>query len=133
MERNHITVTAGIIYNSNNPILIAQRRMDKSLGGFWEFPGGKIEPGETPRETLKREIWEEFDIDIDVTDDLFKTEYSYPNFDLTMYVCSAVWKGQGQIKICDHEQYKFITPDALDKYTFAPADISVIQYLQKNK
>ena len=129
-ERKLVTVTAGVIYHDNK-ILIAQRRKDKSLGGFWEFPGGKIEAGETCEQTLAREIKEEFNIDIQVGKYLFEHTYSYENFDLKMYVYEANWDGKGTIKICDHEQYAFVSVSEMDAYSFAGADYPVIDFLKK--
>ncbi|MBO5997991.1 MAG: (deoxy)nucleoside triphosphate pyrophosphohydrolase [Alphaproteobacteria bacterium] len=129
MERKFITVVAGVIY-CKDKILIAQRRKDKSLGGFWEFPGGKLEPGETCEQALSREIKEEFDINIQVGKRLMEYEFSYPTFDMKMYVCQAVWNGNGTIKICDHEQYAFVTIDEMGKYDFSGADIPIIEFLK---
>lgn len=130
MDRKLVTVTAGVIYH-NGKILIAQRRKDKSLGGFWEFPGGKIEAGETCQQTLEREIKEEFDIKIQAGKYLMEHTYAYPDFDLKMYVYEASWDGNGTIKICDHEQYAFVSLDQMDDYSFAGADIPVIEFLKK--
>ena len=130
-DRKLITVTAGIIYYQDK-ILIAQRRKDKSLGGLWEFPGGKIEAGETCEQTLAREIKEEFDIQIDVGKYLMEHTFAYPDFDLKMYVYQASWNGNGEIKICDHEQYAFVSIDEMADYTFAGADIPVIEFLKRN-
>lgn len=130
MNRKLVTVTAGVIYH-NGKILIAQRRKDKSLGGFWEFPGGKIEAGETCQQTLEREIKEEFDIKIQAGKYLMEHTYAYPDFDLKMYVYEASWDGNGTIKICDHEQYAFVSLGQMDGYSFAGADIPVIEFLKK--
>ena len=130
-DRKLITVTAGIIYYQEK-ILIAQRRKDKSLGGLWEFPGGKIEAGETCEQTLTREIKEEFDIQIDVEKYLMEHTFAYPDFDLKMYVYQARWNGNGKIKICDHEQYAFVNTEQMANYTFAGADIPVIDFLKKS-
>ncbi len=129
-ERKLITVTAGVIYYEGK-ILIAQRRKDKSLGGFWEFPGGKIEAGETCPQTLAREIKEEFDIQITVGKYLMEHTFAYPTFDLKMYVYEAAWDGNGQIKICDHEQYAFVTLNQMSAYSFAGADDPVIDFLRQ--
>lgn len=127
-EKRKVVVSAGVIYHQGK-ILIAQRRLDKSLGGYWEFPGGKIESGETGEQALAREIKEEFDIDIQVEKFLTKTFYEYPTFCLTMFVYQARWGGQGQIKICDHEQYKWADLSELKTMDFPPADIPVLDFL----
>ena len=129
MERKFITVVAGVIYYKDK-ILIAERRRDKALGGFWEFPGGKIESGETCEQALSREIKEEFDIEIQVGKRLMEYTYSYPDFDLKMYVCQAAWNGIGKIKICDHEQYSFVDVDDMTKYKFSAADIAITEFLK---
>ena len=121
-----ITVTAGIIQHDGK-ILIAQRKKSKSLGGYWEFPGGKIEPGETCSACLAREIKEEFDISIDVGDFLMETDYAYDFGDLKMYVYRALWNGQGDIHICDHEAYRWVRLDELKNFNFAPADVPVVE------
>lgn len=132
MDKKLITVTAGII-EYENKILIAERRKDKSLGGLWEFPGGKIEQGETCPETLKREIKEEFDIEIEVGDYVMEHIFEYPTFFLKMYVYKATWNGQGTIRICDHEQYRFVTLDEMANFEFAGADVPVIEFLKNNQ
>ena len=129
MKRKFIKVTAGIIYYKDK-ILIAQRRKDKSFGGFWEFPGGKVEAGETCQQTLAREIKEEFDINIQVGKQVMEYNFSYPDFDLKMYVCQALWNGKGKIKICDHEQYVFADVADMNKYEFSEADIEIVEFLK---
>ncbi len=126
-----VTVTAGLIAH-NGRFLIAQRRKDKSLGGFWEFPGGKIEAGETCEQCLKREIKEEFDIQIEVHDFVMEHTFSYETFDLHMYVYSASWDGVGDIRICDHEQYAWVPLEQISRYQLAGADVPVIEFLTKN-
>ncbi len=128
MTRKLVTVTAGVI-EYQGKILIAKRRQDKSLGGLWEFPGGKIEDGETCSQTLKREIKEEFDICIQVGDYLMEHTYAYPDFDLKMYVYRASWNGEGKIHICDHDDYRFVSISEMKDFTFAGADYPVIDFL----
>ena len=130
MDKKLVTVTAGII-DYQGKILIAERRKDKSLGGLWEFPGGKIEKGETCEQTLKREIKEEFNISVQVGDYITEILHEYPDFWLKMYVYTAKWDGKGEIIICDHEQYKFVTPEEFKNYKFPAADEDLLEYLSK--
>ena len=102
MERKLVVVAAGVIYYKGK-ILIAQRRKDKSLGGMWEFPGGKIEAGETCEQALIREIKEEFDIN---------------------------WNGKSKIRICDHERYEFVDTADMGKYEFSGADLAIVDFLE---
>jgi len=127
-DKKQVTVSAGVI-EYQGKILIAQRKKTKSLGGFWEFPGGKIEAGETGEQALAREIKEEFDIQIQVGEHLTKVSYDYPDFHLTMFVYRATWNGEGKIQICDHEQYKWVDLEELKNFDFPPADIPVLEIL----
>lgn len=129
MERKLVVVAAGVIYYKGK-ILIAQRRKDKSLGGMWEFPGGKIEAGETCEQALIREIKEEFDINIKVSKRLMEYTYSYPNFDIKMCVCQANWNGKSKIRICDHERYEFVDTADMGKYEFSGADLAIVDFLE---
>ncbi len=131
MDKKHVTVCAGVI-DYQGKILIAQRRRDKSLGGLWEFPGGKIEPGETHEQTLAREIREEFDIDIQVGKFLTEITHEYPNFILTMYVYKASWDGSGTIHICDHEEYRFVNLNEIDGFEMPAADEPVLAFLKEH-
>ena len=131
MNKKQVTVCAGMI-EYQGKILIAQRRRDKSLGGLWEFPGGKIEAGETHQQTLTREIREEFDIDIQVGDFLTQITHEYPDFILTMYVYRASWNGKGTIRICDHEEYRFVKLDEIEQFEMPAADIPVLKFLKEH-
>ncbi len=124
-----VKISAGII-EYNGKYLIGRRRLDKSFGGLWEFPGGKIEVGELPEETLKREIKEEFDIDIEVGAYFMTSDVETDIAHLSMQVFFAKWDGQGKIKICDHEEFKFIDLSELDNFKFAPADLPIIKKLK---
>lgn len=122
-------VTAGIIID-NNKILIAQRGANEKLAGKWEFPGGKIEVGETPQQCLKREIMEELEVDIEVGDYLGESIYTYPNGEIKLiaYFATAV---DGDIKLSVHDKIEWITISEIDKYDFVPADITFIEKLKE--
>lgn len=125
----NIHVSAAIIMKDNK-IFVTQR----GYGGFkdwWEFPGGKIEEGETPEECLKREIKEELEADININKYLCTVEYDYPNFHLKMecFICSLI---DGHLELVEAEDAKFITKDQLDNIDFLPADLLVVKELKKS-
>ena len=97
--------------------------------GMWEFPGGKIEPGESRDVALKREIQEELGVDIAIENLLCTTEYDYPSFHLTMhcYLCSIA---SGEIELREHKSALWLTTDKLDEVAWLPADKEVIDKLK---
>lgn len=121
-------VTAAIILKENK-VLIAQRAPGENLAGKWEFPGGKIEPGETLQECLMREIREEFDVDIEVLDYFGESifEYSSGTIKLVAFWCRWV---AGDFILRVHSQIVWLNPSELDQYDFAPADISLAEQLK---
>ena len=124
-----IHVSAAIIMKDNK-IFVTQRGYGE-FKDWWEFPGGKIEEGETPEECLKREIKEELEADINIDKYLCTVEYDYPNFHLKMecFICSLI---DGHLELVEAEDAKFITKDKLDNIDFLPADLLVVKELQKS-
>lgn len=125
----NIHVSAAIIMKDNK-IFVTQRGYGK-FKDWWEFPGGKIEEGETPEECLKREIKEELKADINIDKYLCTVEYDYPNFHLKMecFICSLI---DGHLELVEAEDAKFITKDQLDNIDFLPADLLVVKELKKS-
>lgn len=123
-----IEVVASIIHQ-NGKILATQRGYG-DFKGLWEFPGGKIEPGETPEEALCREINEELNIDISVEKHICTVEHDYPNFHLTMhcYGCSIV---QGELVLNEHQSARWLEESEWESVEWLPADIEVVKELQK--
>ena len=121
-----INVVCGIIFNSEGKIFIARRKPDKSLGGFWEFPGGKIEKGETGKTSLSRELNEELDMQVEVGEFLIENSHDYGSFriKLTAYKCEFV---EATMKLVDHDQYKWVLPEELLSFELAPADIPIAE------
>ena len=119
-----IKVVAAIIIHEGK-IFATQRGYGEFKDG-WEFPGGKIEPGETPQEALAREIKEELDTEIEVKDFLETVEYDYPEFHLSMD-CFFCRIKEGNLVLKEHEAAKWLTADALDSVDWLPADRGLIE------
>ncbi|MCQ2799941.1 MAG: (deoxy)nucleoside triphosphate pyrophosphohydrolase [Bacilli bacterium] len=120
-----IEVVAAIIIKENE-IFVTQRGYG-DFKGMWEFPGGKIEPGETKEAALKREIKEELDASITVEKSLNTIEYDYPSFHLTMhnFVCSL----DSDFSLLEHEDAKWVNKNQLKEVSFLPADLLILDDL----
>ena len=127
-----IRVVAAIIKAVNDngePIVFATQRGYGDLRGGWEFPGGKIEEGETPREALKREIMEELETEITVGELIETFEYDYPTFHLSM---DCFWAEivSGDLVLTEHAAAKWLTKEELDSVEWLPADITLIDKIK---
>lgn len=125
-----VKVVAALI-KKDNKILIARRSTgDESLLGKWEFPGGKVEPGENEYQAIEREIKEEFELNIKAMKFLTNNVFNYPTktVDLRLYSCEYV---SGNFKLHDHSEYKYIDKSELLNYDLAPADIPLARFVKE--
>ena len=123
-----IKVAAAIIVHENK-IFATQRGYGEFKDG-WEFPGGKVESGETSKEALVREIREELESEIEVGELFDTVEYDYPNFHLSMdcFICALK---SGKLVLKEHEAAKWLTREELESVDWLPADRDLIQHLKK--
>ncbi len=120
-----INVTCAII-SQNDKILVVQRGKNMNLRFKWEFPGGKIEKGESEQECIKREIKEELNIDIQLTSRLSPSNYDYPGFSIQLIPFTANYV-RGDIRLAEHKQYLFLKKDELKDLDWAEADIPIVK------
>ena len=128
-----VRVVAAVIKRTNvngEPIIFATQRGYGEFKGAWEFPGGKIEEGETPKQALKREIMEELDTLISVGDLIHTIEYDYPTFHLSMdcFWCEVI---SGDLQLKEHEAAKWLTKEELDTVEWLPADVTLIDVIRE--
>ena len=124
-----IEVVAAVIRKDGR--VFATQRGYGDWEGWWEFPGGKIEQGETPEEALRREILEELQAEISVDEFLCTVEYDYPKFHLTMhcYFCSLLSE---TFHLNEYEAAQWLKADELDNIRWLPADVMVVEELKRH-
>jgi len=129
-QKKTINVVAAIIIKDGS--LFATQRGYGEWKDWWEFPGGKIEQGETPEEALKREIREELTTEICIEEFLCTVEHDYPKFHLTMhcYICSLLTEA---LHLNEHEAARWLKNDELDNVKWLPADVKVVERLKEDK
>lgn len=125
-----IEVVAAIIVRAGK--VFATQRGYGEWQGWWEFPGGKIEAGETPQEALRREIREELDADIEVGELLETVEWDYPNFHLTMH-CFWCTLLSESLSLNEHQAATWLTADNLSSVKWLPADEGLVEKIVSSK
>ena len=123
-----IEVVAAIIHDDEGRLFATQRGYGE-FKDYWEFPGGKMEPGESPEEALKREIWEELETRIVVERLVTTIEYDYPTFHLTMH-CFWCHVESGSLTLKEHEAARWLQAHELDSVDWLPADKFVIDLIK---
>jgi len=128
---NIVKVTAAMLVKDGK-IIIARRGPDDKLADKWEFPGGKIEINETPEQCLKREMKEEFDIDVSVGEYLGSSIYHYDHMSIELLAYRTYWKG-GEFDLKYHDDFRWISLEQLAEFDFAPADLVFVEKLQNGE
>ena len=128
-EDKVVDVAVGVLIREDGRVLLASRPEGKPYAGYWEFPGGKIEAGETPQEALKREIMEELDTEVAVGEWIETVEYDYPGFHLSMdcFWCEIV---KGDLVLKEHEAARWLTREELTDVEWLPADVAVAEKIE---
>lgn len=124
-----IEVVAAIIHDAEGRIFATQRGYGEFKDG-WEFPGGKMEAGETPEEALRREIWEELETRIEVERLVETVEYDYPQFHLTMH-CFLCRVESGRLELKEHEAARWLEKEELGSVDWLPADLQIIDNIRR--
>ncbi len=123
-----IQVVAAIIHDDQGRIFATQRGYG-DYKDWWEFPGGKMEAGETPEKALKREIWEELETSIVVERHVDTVEWDYPQFHLNMH-CYLCHVESGHLELKEHEAAKWLTKNELESVNWLPADRELVRNLK---
>ncbi len=124
-----IEVVAAVVIDGQGRVFATQRGYG-DWKDWWEFPGGKMEAGETPQEALRREIREELDAEIEIGELLRTVDYDYPDFHLTMH-CFRCRLADGHVSLLEHEAARWLMPDQLKSVRWLPADEEIIDDLSE--
>jgi mutator protein MutT len=131
MKRAPLIVAAAVL-QKEGLVLIARRRPGGPRGGLWEFPGGKIEAGETAPVALRRELREELGIDTDIGECLLETEHAYPDLTVRLIVHRAIVRS-GDPQPLDHDELRWVTTAELDRFAVVAGDQAIIDELKRRE
>jgi 8-oxo-dGTP diphosphatase len=129
MTKHHFHVTAGLLWKDGK-LLITKRPQGSHLAGYWEFPGGKQEEGETLEECLQREIMEELGVDVKVDEHLLQVDHDYDmkSISLHLFRCSHL---RGELHPVGCDDMEWVDPKDLDHYKLPPPDIQILSFIKK--
>ncbi|HHI96295.1 MAG TPA: (deoxy)nucleoside triphosphate pyrophosphohydrolase [Thermodesulfatator atlanticus] len=122
-------VVAGLLQKEGK-VLLAKRPAHKKRGGLWEFPGGKVEEGEAPREALRRELLEELGILVEVGEEVAVVDYDYPEVAIRL-TCFSCQIKEGEPRALEGQELGWFEPEEIDNISLAPADVSLWRNLRK--
>lgn len=125
-----IEVAAAVIENREGRILIARRKAEITLGGYWEFPGGKMENGESAALCAARELHEEMDVHIETGEIIAETVHDYGTKVVHLVAVEAILLS-GHMRLHDHDEIRWVTVSEMGDYLFAPADETIVEKLKE--
>jgi len=123
-----IEVCAALIFDDDK-VLLTSRPDHQDHAGYWEFPGGKIEPGETPAQCLKRELKEELNIEVAVYDTVYMLEHEYPDKHVSLRFMRCTIKNNQKPRALEQQEYAWVKRDELNDYPLLPADKPIAKFL----
>ena len=128
MTHPPIDVVAGVI-RRDGLLLITQRLADDTLGGYWEFPGGKVDPGEVPVDALRRELLEELGVETEIGAEIHRIVHAYPDRDVRLYFFDATITA-GELQKLEVADFRWVRVDELMNYQFPEADRPLLDQLR---
>lgn len=128
----HKIIGVGVLWNAQKQILIDRRRPEGAMGGLWEFPGGKLEPGETVEECIKRELMEELGVEVEVGDRLITIEHEYAHLRVTLTVHHCHYLS-GVPQPIECAEIRWVTLDEIEQYNFPAANVQIIAAIKDYK
>ncbi len=129
-RRPHYDIAVGVVWRDDE-ILIAKRMPDGLLGGLWEFPGGKVEPGEAPEAAVVREVAEELDIEVETGDKIAAIDHAYSHFEITLHAFRCRYR-TGTPKPLGCQEYAWVRADQLESYAFPAANRRVLESIRRS-
>lgn len=130
MNKKVIEVTAGVIFDRQQRLLAAERPAGKALAGKWEFPGGKLEPGETAAQALQRELREELAVEVTVLDEMYRLTVETPdNKELILHFLRAVIKDGCEPVSCENQRFCWVEKTKLDQIDWLDTDKEFVGFL----